>query len=713
MNNQTTKHGFSLVEVMILFTVLAVAMAAALPVITKKSKAVPQNVSHGVYRCIALSNGKFREEKYNTSKLLSNPETAETTSCSFKVPKATVYKIDIYSAGAGGTKYAAYYPEQDDNRDKTFGMSDAENYALKNETNFNSDMPHDLTDEEIRNAFYDIGVIRTGFTGNGGKGGDARYSYFSPKKAKCNATNDPLLPSVYNTDDTLNKQINKSVRDQFEDFCLENHSNKNAFFESSDANPERLGEGGDGGQGAYIALSYAPTYGTYERTWYEREGEQFPYVRYIGELYGNIGNRGYEIDICTSLSPISNCQKTVDGKINNAEDGETIDNTVENFNKTIVCNGDECSYTGGDGSDIGDKYIAFHIPSFNDLNQAGSYTTIQTTSATGGKGSSAGYTKSNKSYTAGSKDFLTDYAWLTFAKEKGANGNNAETSGSITEERYKIERVNSFSAQEPLIKMDAKLWSKKYSIGKPGTPGKHVHIQTSTMGNRCEFTIPHAGPTFDYLALVQKANAEGIVPSTFLSKTRDDYEKKLGAKITCYDKDDMKVVDQTLEGGKYDIEPTAWTQTFQWNKAFDTTDNPHVVKLSEEGLDPGFDGITSRYAKIFKKMTSLKEYRTSVAGTGTVINDYCVVPKGEYNFQTYLLQSSNGSEWIENALNGLNQKLSLEYDGTIGGSFDCYRTNGGKEYREFDIDNLSNVEKQYYKIDPPTEAGGGAIIIVF
>ena len=119
---ERTKKGFSLVEVMLLFTVLAVFMAASLPTITKRARAIPKKISHGVYRCVQepTGNGGFelREYLYSGSRSLypGGYRVAQNGRCSFNVPSAAMYKVDLYSAGAGGTKYLNVKSQQNDDR---------------------------------------------------------------------------------------------------------------------------------------------------------------------------------------------------------------------------------------------------------------------------------------------------------------------------------------------------------------------------------------------------------------------------------------------------------------------------------------------------------------------------------------------------------------------------------------------------------------------
>lgn len=54
---KSTKQAFSLIEVMIIFTVMAAIMAAALPMITRKHSPIPEVPRHGMYTCVPNENG--------------------------------------------------------------------------------------------------------------------------------------------------------------------------------------------------------------------------------------------------------------------------------------------------------------------------------------------------------------------------------------------------------------------------------------------------------------------------------------------------------------------------------------------------------------------------------------------------------------------------------------------------------------------------------
>lgn len=169
------KQGFSLVEVMIIFTVFSVILAASLPMITKKTNPVPTKIPHGVYRCIH-TNGGLLEELYSGTRQISSDPVAR---CTFDVPEAAQYKIDMYSAGSGGTEFAQINGKNDDGRSATFTMSDGLNKAN------NKDPLFTPSDNELVNMFNGLYVVRSLYTGDAGHGSTGDMVYENPYEADC------------------------------------------------------------------------------------------------------------------------------------------------------------------------------------------------------------------------------------------------------------------------------------------------------------------------------------------------------------------------------------------------------------------------------------------------------------------------------------------------------------------------------------------------
>ena len=98
------KKGFSLTELMILMLIVAIALAASIPVITKKHVRLPQLNEHGVYLCYYDSDNQLHEVRY-TNKFGMNKAIIDhtTDNCVFNPPKkASYFQISAVGGGGGG-----------------------------------------------------------------------------------------------------------------------------------------------------------------------------------------------------------------------------------------------------------------------------------------------------------------------------------------------------------------------------------------------------------------------------------------------------------------------------------------------------------------------------------------------------------------------------------------------------------------------------------
>lgn len=185
MSRFTFAPGFSLVEVMILFAILSVILAASMPMITRKSHPVPQRFGHGVYRCISdgyKADGvtpKYIEERYNSTQRISGGSVDE---CRFDVPLAPMYKIDLYSGGTGGTKYASIKSYLKDGAKGTYYFDG----STSSKDVFAQTIVSEITDEQMAQAFGGAEVISSMVTGNAGQGGDGLVEgYMTPVYYRC------------------------------------------------------------------------------------------------------------------------------------------------------------------------------------------------------------------------------------------------------------------------------------------------------------------------------------------------------------------------------------------------------------------------------------------------------------------------------------------------------------------------------------------------
>ncbi len=199
------KNAFSLIEVMVIFVILSVVLAASMPVITRKSIPFISTKKHGIYKCVPSGNfnedGKplFRQEVWNTQRLVSNDEV---TQCSFIPDKtASLFVVSIYSAGAGGTEYANFATGTQTNRTADITLDDvytslqdsSKDSITKNYSG--SEIPFTLSYDVIkdyfsRNGLYNY-ITKSIHTGDAADGQDVRLSkYKTSSHAECTVVDD-------------------------------------------------------------------------------------------------------------------------------------------------------------------------------------------------------------------------------------------------------------------------------------------------------------------------------------------------------------------------------------------------------------------------------------------------------------------------------------------------------------------------------------------
>lgn len=112
------KQGFTLVELMVFFIFISILLAASTPIITKRAKNIPLKMHHGKYICYG---NKY--EYYNASRLVSSG-----AGCKFTPPKrASLFKIELVGAGAGGYNYIVPPYETMDQEVYNFSLANAQN----------------------------------------------------------------------------------------------------------------------------------------------------------------------------------------------------------------------------------------------------------------------------------------------------------------------------------------------------------------------------------------------------------------------------------------------------------------------------------------------------------------------------------------------------------------------------------------------------------
>ena len=535
------------------------------------------------------------------------------------------------------------------------------------------------------------------------------------------------IPSSDYVDSETTKQINDYCKNQesFKEYYQQSEygwdNSLHAYKIQGDVRSVAQ-TGGDKGMGRWMKLDYVLFYGADEEGAYSTS--TYPFVKHIGTLFGNVDGHGYALSSCSNLS-FTSCNTST---ISNAEDGESISSLhgpgherpeMSSFSLDGVASK---ILRAKDGKNVG-RFMAYKLPN-------GTYASLQAkaatvngvdVAATGGKHGAVGYMINNNTYTTG--DETTNLAWKTFVGEgttsnvsKAEAGRGAVLSATPLEvaNRYKITSATQAEAQQPRISQSARLWTKEYSVGQAGDYGKHLHFQVSSMGERCTISIPHGGPIFDYMYLVKYAEDHELNVDEHLMSTKEDYESRLSAFIGCYDKDGLAVFEKTLNGGTYNIEPSGWILPFFWNRNVSS----HYV-AGGGGGNPYYQ-VRSKWAKIFHTMAPLYNYDVGTAGNGTSMTDYCVAPKGDYDFKTYRLTSAGGAGWTETLLSGLNKTYSNSYDGKKN-DIDCYRDDEGEGsydgirvlYNTYPYSSMTEEERNLYRIYNPDSAGGGAVVITW
>lgn len=209
------KFGFSLVELMIFFLFITILIAASTPIITKRIKNIPMRAYHGKFLCYRkvekddsgnIVGSKLIGEYYNsTGKLIRKVESDSETTLEFVPPKrASIYKVDMIGAGAGGYDFVNYANETDPYHEATFNK-----YG---DGNFYGDFIYKLKDSDIEQRLQ--GVLNTivAWTGRGGDGGSIRYAHPVPSHATSDRSlncvdreND--IPLCYHYGDALDQNV--------------------------------------------------------------------------------------------------------------------------------------------------------------------------------------------------------------------------------------------------------------------------------------------------------------------------------------------------------------------------------------------------------------------------------------------------------------------------------------------------------------------------
>lgn len=163
MMDKKSKFGFTLVELMVVMLFVTLVIAATAPIITKRIKEVPRKLQHGKYICYRNDEtGDLVEAYYNSSKFTHSNEGIDK--CTFTPPvKATLFRIELIGAGAGGYDYAKVVDE-DGNYEGAYLTAE----GTLTET---SKIIKEPTGYELYNLLYGANFAHSVNTGRAGNGG--------------------------------------------------------------------------------------------------------------------------------------------------------------------------------------------------------------------------------------------------------------------------------------------------------------------------------------------------------------------------------------------------------------------------------------------------------------------------------------------------------------------------------------------------------------
>lgn len=580
-----SKKAFSLVEVMLLFVITSLIMAAALPFITRASRPIPKKMAHGMYRCYATEND-FIEEYYNSYARISSKQVA---ACKFEVPKnATLFKIDLIGAGAGGNNYMRVSDESE-NVYATYNM----------DTGLSGSVYVAPSETMLKRMFGGLKVKLCHKVAAADSGGNIKYTSFKPENFNCTdlvnqkalwteraniattpAEKDAAKKALNNIDVEMKKlhdwakqfagqAQSQALNDKLVWYCKEAGYNPTITIQGQKVTVR----GGQGGDGGYISYEY--TINGYSPSKY------LSYTDYLKNL--KIYNeKGYcESTECRTFRNYSSFEnkKTADKDLSNSLESKNV---------------------ADDGASVG-EFSA--IKKHNGTQFLGYIT--NSNFAKGGKGAAVDLTSDGK-----------------IQEKPGDKGDNAKGCEP------------SCSSYEPYIYITTNFNRKVHELGNPGGSGDYKTIVSSNLSDFCTFKIHNGGPIYE------GGNANTPTP--------DD----LATTITCGDfSDSVKGGEYNYSTWKetysiaseWDGNPNQKIDSFVTNPK--TTEPKYKsnyfwlsYNLGQNNFGKGGDG-----AGVTDKCTEPKgDYKYTVKDK----NNYFTYNRSEY-IQNFTRRCNNDGDWIE------------------------------------------------------------------
>jgi len=242
------KNAFSLVEVLIIFTVMSVILAASLPTFTKKGAGIPFSIQQGSYYCVSFTdeNGdtKLREVLYAKKEVIKD---GIVDKCVFNPPnKATIFRITLIGAGNGGyDTINVTNPKMPEEMKKV-------KFTMHN--GYEGDVEHmfmPLQGEALWKLFAGKDIIYVNRIAHGGKGGDIRADvYREPYGSRI---------AVCKINNSLYRDVDRQRSGETLD-ALEARTKKTCDIWGGTLVPyvtvTETFKGGDGGNGGFLNLKF-------------------------------------------------------------------------------------------------------------------------------------------------------------------------------------------------------------------------------------------------------------------------------------------------------------------------------------------------------------------------------------------------------------------------------------------------------------------------
>lgn len=627
-HNDKLKSGFTLVELMVFFVFITLLLAASTPLITKRVKSLPARVYHGKFMCYRGADGQLHQEYYNT---VRNVSSEVVTECSFEPPKkATLFKVEMVGAGAGGYNYIGDRTVSDDDKSGRYDIGTGFTCIHDENCSYSHAAP---TGMQLRYIFNNQRFTQKALVSGAGDGESLEVRYvpidtiYWDVKADVSDDIKELLTSKCNDENiTLSEEekaictldanqraaaivVRNNIRTDVTNcgikggscYALGGQNNLNkinagltySYVASFSADGTKTAQGGYGGDGGYVAY------------------------------YGNIDFIDHSQPYTSGMPTIAN---------------DEIDSYLKSLPNHFSSGAMSESAAGGSCAGFQSDYL--EDPNWKDWDYYSP--TRVTVSTQGEKGSDvARYdaikvwdrcvsVKNRATGGTGAKidifnDQNSDPEHLVLYK--GENGNDA--SGVVGDENVApyLGSGHSFAFSTtggnayPYMAILTKLSKVSYDLGKNGTSGESKSFFVSSLRDDCKFYVPAGGRalTVDDTAAI-----------------KDNLEKNLYTSLSCND----DTVKHSVKGGTYTWGYETITHS-QWEHM---SDYKAYLDSGSSGTPPSytseFQAEVSNIGSNYVPLNIFLKYNISgdnfgAGGTGPIVRDGCMTPTGVYSHSLY------------------------------------------------------------------------------